>query len=415
MDTASDAMSNVFVARQPIFGHDLEVYGYELLFRSGPDGGFDPAEDGARATSKVISNSVFLLGLQQVTQGKRAFINFPDHLLLEEIPLLCDHRLTVIEVLETVRVTPKLVAACRKFVQRGYRLALDDFVFSPEWEPLLRLAHIVKLDFLALERQQMAQEVERARRHGITLLAEKVETHEQFQQATEFGFELFQGFFFSRPKVVAGRDLPVVKVHLFRLLKMAADPTCNYVKIGKVVAQDVSLSYKLLRFVNSAWFARKNKITSLQGAIALLGEEHFRKWLSLITVASLADDKPRELAVMAAMRALFCEKVAALTPRLASETAACYTIGMFSLLDALLDRPMQEIVTELGLADHVADALLGRLTTPHAVPLLLLRAYEQADWPQVDTIAHKMGLDAASLPAIYQQSLAAVQALLDLE
>ncbi len=412
MTTPEEATANVFVARQPIFARNLEVYGYELLFRSGPDGGFDPNTDGDQATSKVITNSFFLFGIQQVTQGKRAFINFPAHLLLDEIPLLCDRKLTVIEVLETVTVTPAIIDACRTFRQKGYRLALDDFVFSPEWTPLLRLAHIVKLDILALDRQRLGQEVERAQRHGIKLLAEKVETHEQFQQAVDLGFELFQGFFFSRPKVLAGRDLPVAKIHLFRLLKMIADPACDYVRIGRVVAQDVSLSYKLLRFVNSAWFARKNEVTSLQGAIALLGEEQFRKWLALITVAALADDKPLELAVMAAMRAHFCEKIAARTPRLAAEAATCYTIGMFSLLDALLDRPMAEIARELGLAGHIADALLGRLTTPHGVPLLLLRAYEQADWPQVDAIARKMGVDSDCLPAIYQEALQAAQAIL---
>ncbi len=409
---ATDATANVFVARQPIFTRSQKVYGYELLFRRGLFESYDPTEDGEHATSKVIANSFFLLGIQQVTHGKKAFINFPDRLLLDEFPLLCDRRLTVIEILETATVTLPLIDACRKFVQKGYILALDDFIFSPEWEDLMRLAHIVKLDFLALSPAELEQEVERARRHGLRLLAEKIETHDQFQRAAELGFELFQGFFFSRPNILAGHDLPVSKMHLFRLLKMLSDPATDYIKIGRVVAQDVSLSYKLLRFVNSAWFARPNEIKSLQSAVALLGEENFRKWVSLIVISSLTDDKPQELAVMAVIRAHFCEKVAELTPRLARHAATCYTIGMFSLLDALLDRPMSEIVAELGLANSIADALLGTHKTPYGAPLLLLRAYEQADWERVDDIARRMGIDASRLPAIYHESLETVSTFL---
>ena len=412
MTTPEDATANVFVARQPIFDCNLEVYGYELLFRSGLEGGFDPDTDGDQATSRVITNSFFLFGIQRVTQGKRAFINFPDHLLLDEIPLLCDRRLTVIEILETVAVTPEIVTACRTFVRKGYHLALDDFVFTPQWEELLDLAHIVKLDVLALDKQELEGEVARGRRHELKLLAEKIETHDQFQQAVDLGFELFQGFFFSRPNILAGRDLPVLKLHLFRLLKMLADPTSDYVKIGRVVAQDVSLAYKLLRFVNSAWFSRRNEITSLQNAVALLGEENFRKWVSLIAVASLADDKPRELAVTAVMRALCCEGIAERCPRLASHAATCYTVGMFSLLDALLDRPMTEVVAELGLATEIAAALLRPLTTPYGIPLLLCRAYEQAEWRQVDDLARRLGIDPGHLPAIYARALETVTLLL---
>ncbi|MEW6428324.1 MAG: HDOD domain-containing protein [Thermodesulfobacteriota bacterium] len=406
-------LPNIFVARQPIFDASQRVYAYELLFRNSLKNSFDPTVCGSRATSNVISSSFFVLGIQQVTQGKKAFINFSDELLLQEYPMLCDSNLTVIELLESATLSQPLVDICRKLTRRGFLLALDDFVYSPEWEPFLDLAHIIKFDMRSMERAELERQLERIdghrRRRDIKLLAEKVETFEEFRYTGRLGFTYFQGYFFSRPNIITGRDLPVSKLHLLRLIQQINDPNHDFVALGKLVANDVALSYKLLKFINSAWFGLRVKVQSLQSAVALLGEDNFRKWLSLIALSAMAADKPPELFNLTVFRGAFCEEVARLMAGVI-DAGVCHTIGMFSLLDAILDRPMGEIVAELSLSDTISDALLGKKPGLHAAPLYLLRAYEHGRWQAVETLATNLRINQALLPGIFEKALQTVDA-----
>jgi len=401
---------NIFVARQPIFNRKEKVYAYELLFRSDQANNFfDTAVTDEKATSNVISNSFFLMGINRVTQGKKAFINFSDQLLIKEYPLLCDKDITVIEVLETATISPSLIDACRKFTQRGFKIALDDFIYTESWQPLMQLAHIIKLDVLAMDMDELSRQVENARQFNVKLLAEKVEDHGVYQKTMDMGFDYFQGYFFSKPNILSGRDIPVNKLHLLKVLNMLNDRNMDFIKLGRIVAEDVSLSYKLLKLVNSAWLYLPNKVESLPNAVAMLGEDNFRKFASLITLSSMADDKPSELTRMAVFRANFCEEVGKLMPKLPKKNGICYTIGMFSLLDALLDKPMKEILQELALSDSVCNALLGKNRDLYAAPLLLLNAWEQGLWQNVTILSKKMQINQQDLPAIFDKCLDTVE------
>lgn len=408
---AAVSSPSFFIARQPILTPKQEVFAYELLFRSGLQSAFDPRFSGEQATSKVISNGFYMLGIDKLTLGKKAFINFSEEMLLQEYPLFCDKDMTVVEILETVQASDEIVATCRNLANKGYTLALDDFLYTPAFDPLLSLAKIVKFDILQMEREELIRQLEQVKPFNVKLLAEKVETQEEFLFLKDLGFHYFQGFFFSKPNIISGRDIPSSRLQVLRLLKLLNDPNYDFENIGSIVSQDLSLSYRLLKFVNSAWFALPQKIESLQNAIVMLGEKNLRKWLSLIALSSMADDKPTELIRMAISRAHFCEKLGSQLPGLRDNANSLYTIGMFSLLEAILDKPMAEILAELSLSDTINDILLGKKKNLLAAPLYLLRAYEYGNWPEVANIARQIHFDQKELPAIFQGALNAVAQL----
>ena len=398
-------LPNVFVARQPILSRQQDVFAYELLFRSGFHASFDPLANGEHATARVIANSFYTLGIEKVAKGKKAFINFTEELLHSEYPLLCDRETTVIEVLENVTPSAAIVERCSKLVEHGFTLALDDFVYSPAHDPLLSLATIVKFDILQHDRQQLQEQMHHVKHFNVKLLAEKVETRDDFEFTKELGFHFFQGFFFSKPSIVSGYEIPSSKLHLLRLLQMLSDENFDFSQIAEILGQDVTLSFKLLKFVNSAMFALRNKIESLQSAIGMLGEKNLRRWLSLISLSTLATDKPSELLKMAIIRGYFCEHVGMLHPELRKNPPTLYTIGLFSLLDALLDQPMEKILAQISLNDSIKNALLGKNMDLYGAPLVLLRAYEHGNWKAVSRIAERLHIDPNLLPGIFEQAI----------
>jgi EAL and modified HD-GYP domain-containing signal transduction protein len=396
--------SNIFIARQPIFRRNRKVYGYELLFRSGLSNYFDSKFDGEHATSSVITNSFLLIGIEKMTEQKKAFINFTEDMLLREYPALFPHEYTVVEVLENVKVTPEIVAACRNLVHKGYTLALDDFEYSPEMDPLLEIAHIVKFDVQAMSLEELQRDVDHVSRYDVRLLAEKVETNAEFEQTRDMGFSLFQGYFFSKPNIVTGRDIPGSQLQYLQILKMIQDENYDFDKIADLVSHDVSLSYKLLKYVNSAAMRRRVEIKSLQNAVAMVGEVNLRKWLSLIMLSYLAEKKPEELLRLSIQRAAFCEQVGEQLAGL-DFTRSCYTVGMFSLLDVLLDQPMETILKEINLSEEITDTLLGMPTGSLANVLLLAKAYERGAWKWVSRVSDALGMQRDDLPLYFEKAL----------
>jgi EAL and modified HD-GYP domain-containing signal transduction protein len=397
--------SQVFLARQPIFRPNMKVFGYELLFRSGLQNFCSAAIDSMAATSNVISNSQYLLGLQKVTAGKRAFINFPQGMLNRHTPFLFSARSTVVEILEDVKVTPTLLKNCSKLADKGYIFALDDFRYRKGLEPLMELAKIVKFDVLAMDWQELEEEVARARRYKLKLLAEKVETMAQFQRLQEMGFHLYQGYFFSKPEIMSSKDIPGSKLQYLNMLSQLQDQTTDYEKMAELVSHDVALAYKLLRYVNSAAFAVRVEVKSLQSAIALVGEEKLRQWISVMMLSYLAEDKPNELLRLSVQRARFCQGLSDLVAGVGSR-ASCYTLGMLSLLDVILERKMEQILDGLHLDQDLYDALVsssGRL----GVLLTLTTAYEQGDWQTVDKICQALSVDVQALPKLLAVSIEA--------
>ncbi|MBC8318374.1 MAG: HDOD domain-containing protein [Desulfobulbaceae bacterium] len=396
--------STIFIARQPIFRSNLQVYGYELLFRSGLSSFFDPSFGGDQATSHVITNSFLLIGIDKMTEQKKAFINFTEDMLLREYPLLFPNKYTVVEVLEDIKVTPEIIAACRTLVKKGYTLALDDFEYSPEMDPLLEIADIVKFDVLAMSMEDLQKEVEIVSRYDVKMLAEKVETNEQFEKTREMGFSLFQGYFFSKPNILQGKDIAGSQLQYLQVLKMIQDDNYDFDKIADLVSQDVSLAYKLLKYVNSAGMQRRVEIKSLQSAVAMVGEVTLRKWLGLIMLSYLAENKPEELLRLSIQRAAFCEQVGAQIADLDFKRS-CYTVGMFSLLDVLLDQPMETILKEINLSEDITDTLLGMPTGPLGNVLLLAKAYERGAWKWVARVSEALNVNKDYLPLYFENAL----------
>ena len=390
------------VARQPIFDSRKKISGYELLFRD-KTARYNPDVDGDVATSTVLANSYFSIGMDALVGDKKSFINFTESLLLQKYPLLLPQESTVIEILENVQPGPELVSACREMAQKGYTFALDDFTYAPELQPLIELAHIIKFDF-RLSSAEIIQDYLRKIKHqdNLILLAEKIETHEEFQQALEMGFNLFQGFFFCKPELVSGKEIPGNQLALLQIMAAVNQPEFDIGEIENLIAPDVSLAYKLLRYINSAFFAKAQKISSIQQALIYMGEAEIRRFVSLVAMSNLAQGKPGELIRAACVRGKFCELLGNVIQQQV-EPSELFTLGMFSLIDAILDQSMENVMKELPLSNDIKTALIdrkGRLVGY----LLLVETYEKGQWDQMVKVAQIMKIQEEKLPELYLEA-----------
>ena len=397
---------DVFVARQAIFDRKLKIYGYELLFRSRQVSSFD-GSDSDMATLQVMANVFLSIGADKMLGGGHAFINCPQSLLADDRLALLPPKTTVIEILESVQPAPEVIAACRSLKAQGYQLALDDFTGQAGYEPLIDLADIIKVEFPALCVAERKAICKKFQKRGIRMLAEKVETREEFEQALDMGYDLYQGYFFARPATVRSREVAGYKNHYLSILREIHKPEVDHKQIAKLILQEVSLAHRLLRYVNSAAFERIGDVGSIAEAVALLGDEGIRNWVWLAALPKLASDKPNELVISAMIRARFCESIAPWTA-LSGRASDLFLMGLLSFLDAMLDRPLKELLAELHLPRDVERALLGarsakdRLATVYA----LVRNYEDAQWDSLVKCADQVQMRQEALPALYAQSVA---------
>lgn len=392
-----------FVARQPILTNKELVYGYELLFRSSLANTFD-AVDG-EAASRTVADHLMTLG-KTLTGGKMAFINCPADFLVKDFAMLLPQKNTVIEVLETVDPTPEVIAACRRLKQAGYLIALDDFVVKPATLPFIELADIIKIDFLASPPEAREHSVREFSPRGIELLAEKVETREDFRHAQGLGYKYFQGDFFCRPEVIASKRIPASKLNYLRVLNLVSRPEIDLVALEEVISSEVSLCYKLLHYMNSSLFGFWSEIRSVRHALALLGQNEVRKLVAVAAAISIADDKPPELVATALLRAKFCEQVALhMDQKNPSVVGAMpFIVGMFSVIDAMLGRPMTDILEHLALPAEAKSALLGHENTLRDI-FELVYAYEMGNWGALNWYAAKLHVDETLMPILYFDSL----------
>ena len=276
-----------FIARQPIFDRTGKVYAYELLFRSGLHNYFDAA-DQDQAAASVIANSSLLFGLNEMTGGTKAFINCTRKVLIKDFITILPNQQAVVEVLEDVEPDDAIIKACRNLKKQGYILALDDFVYHKNYEPLLELADIIKVDFLLSDLDEQKKLAEMFIPRGIRMLAEKVETNEIYEQAKEMGYDLFQGYFFARPVIISRKDIPTNKIQFMRILRDVHAEDVDIQSLAQTIQSEVSLSYKLLKLINSAAFALRHKVTNITQALSLLGIREIRAWVSLISISAMA-------------------------------------------------------------------------------------------------------------------------------
>ncbi len=394
---------DTFIARQPIFDRLLEVQAYELLFRSGLDNVF-LSSNMEQASSKVIADSLLLPRLDAVSGGKMAFVNVTRDVLLRSWITLLPPASTTVEILETIRPDRETIHACGQLKGLGYQIALDDFQYSPEYEPLIDLADIVKVDVLISDLGECAALAKRLRNRGVTLLAEKVETIDAFKKLSDLGYELFQGYFFARPVILRGRDISTSQISCLQVIQEIHRPDLDISEIGAIIEREVGLTYKLLRYINSAFFGWQGSVDSVRHALLLLGQHNIKRWATVVAMASMAADQPDELITMGLLRARFCEQLGGVAG-MSTHGSNLFFVGLFSVLEAILGIPIDEILNGLPIDADAKAALLGEPCASRSV-LDLVTAYTQGDWPIVETCAAELGVSEQELPVQYESALA---------
>lgn len=404
---------DIFVARQPILSRAQRTYGYELLFRNGLTNSF-PEIDGETASSKVLSNSFFSIGMDQLVFEKKAFINFTQGLLVKKIPMMFPKEKIVIEVLEDIEPTEEVIAACREMASSGYELALDDFVYENKLKPLIDLANIIKFDFRLTPIDQIKAALRSlSGNRRLRFLAEKVETQEEFNQAVSMGFEYFQGYFFSRPQIIKGKEIPSSTMNLLQIVAEANREDFDFANLEKHILNDIAISYKLLRYINSAFFRRVTEISSIKQALVLLGEREVKRFISLMLIARLAPGKPDELVRTSIIRAKMAELIAKYTKGKYNE-AEVFTMGLFSLIDAILDQDIGDLMGKLPLAESIKKALVEG-HGPLAEFMGLIISYEKGVWDEFHKGLEKLNLEEDIVPRCYMEAVGWAEALASMQ
>jgi len=396
-------MKSIYVARQPIFELGRGLYGYELLYRRTPT--IDRADgDVAIMTAEVIVHALLGIGIRAIAGAGHAFVNFSRDLLLDRSWELFQREIVVIELLEDVPPDAEVIAAAKELIAAGYKLALDDYVYSTETRPLLELATIVKVDTLGKTPGEIERLTRELQTTGVRLLAEKVETADVRDYCAGLGYDLFQGYLFSRPETLGKTDVAAGQLAIMRLLNLLHNPSTSDMTLESAFQADLALCYELLRIVNAAAIGGKG-VTSIPHAIRLVGRETLHRWLSVVLVASLGakGDVSHEMALTAITRARMCELLVANAHR-PSETGSAFIVGLLSLLDVLLEVPMERIMERLELSDDVRGALVAR-GGPLAQPLQLVEAYEHANWEAAQEIAARANVAGEALPDMYIDAL----------
>jgi c-di-GMP phosphodiesterase len=343
------------IGRQPILDRNQNVIGYELLFRSSQ--GSPGTVDGDFATTEVILNTFSEIGIDNLVGGKMAFINFTRNFISGELPIPFPPGQTVIEVLEDIKLDKSILSDLATLAQKGFTIAMDDVVTFERVKPSIGLAKIVKIDFPFVRKDDLPWLVRKIRESGMWPLAEKVETQEEYQFCRSVGFELFQGYYFSKPSIIHGSRIDSSRMIILHALALLQDPNINFQMLEDVLQRDVTLSYKLLKLSNSAYYSQQGKVNSISQTIGMIGITQLSGWLTLMLISS-TENKPHELTTVALLRAKLCESLGKLIGY--PDTNSLFMIGLFSVLDALFDTPIDKVLSALPIAADVANALLTR-------------------------------------------------------
>lgn len=394
--------TDLFVARQPILDRRQEIHGYELLFRSSLDNAFHH-KDQDQASFEMLHTSLLGFGLDVLLGERVGYVNASKEVLLQEFYMVLPRDRTVIELVHSVQPTAEVLEACRTLKRAGYRLALDDFERRPDMMPLAELADVVKIDFLATAEADRKAIVRELTPRKTQLIALKVETRAQFSQAMSEGFTHFQGYFFCEPEVLRASDVPAYKRNCIRFMSEINRAELDIDKLEAIIREEVALTVKLLRYLNSAGFGWRHEVTSIKHALRVLGERAARKWCSLMALTVLGDDRPAQLVVTSMVRAHFAEQVGR-EAGLATRQSDLFLVGMLSTLEGLLGRPLEETLAAMPVAEDVRDTLLGYRTKLAPVWDLVL-AYEKAEWGKLKDLAKAADISAGRLPGLYRDAV----------
>jgi len=382
---------HVFVARQPIYDRNLDVIAYDMLFRSDETNAAGEVE-AYQASAQVLLNTFVEIGLDKLIQDKQAFIRFSrGFLLLDYVKLFPADRIGI-DVKDIV-IGNDLIEAVAALCVQGYTIVLDDFIYQDELNPLIELADIIKLDVSKLERQELEQQVALLKPTQTKLLAQKIETQDDFTYCKQLGFDYFQGYFFCQPEVVKGHRMPTNRLALLQLLATLQKPDADFDEVEAQISKDASLSYRLLSIVNSSYYSRPTKIETLRQGLLYLGMKAITTTVSLLLLANV-DDKPHELMMTAMIRAKMAERLGAQMGH--EQPDKFFLVGLFAILDALMNRPMQELLQDLPLQDDITSALQERAGLLGTI-LASVMAYERGNWAEMSNL----GLDENVIVTAY--------------
>jgi len=386
-----------YVARQPIFDREEKVFGYELLFRDGLENAFHGDTDEA---SRATLDRSLMMGLDVLCDGRWAFVNCTRDTLIKGLVTLLPSRSTVVEVLESVPADPDVVAACRSLKAAGYMIALDDYVANDPREALVGIADIIKVEMQLTTEPERVAMIKRFEPWGCRMLAEKIETHAEFVRARDQGFEYFQGYFFRRPEMMNTHDMPANQMNYLRMLQEVSRPDLKLDELEKLVKAEASVCYRLLRYLNSAMFEFQSEIHSVRHALSILGERDVRRWVRLVAAVGAGQEKTSDLVLSALVRGRFGEL---LGPRVAHGESDLFLLGLLSLIDAMLEMPMAEVLEKIPLDHETKTVLLGQACMLRPVFQLML-AHESGEWKAAEELSGSLRVDSEEVAGFYWQA-----------
>jgi len=396
---------DIYVARQPILSKDMKLFGYELLYRRGSFNYYD-SDDHSSATNELLHNTFLVMGFDQLTDGTKGFINFTQDLLENETPRLLPKDRVVVEILESVEASDALIAVCKKLKVDGYMIALDDFIFNRtgyDYTPLIELADIIKVEFTSTDKQEQRKLINKYK-NKIMFLAEKIETREQYIDACEMGYELFQGYFYSKPLMVKAKEIASLNIHLIRILEELQKENPNLSFITDTLQKDLGLSYKLLKMANSIFYGGRYMIVSLRQALLRLGIQEMKRWITIMLVKDFENDENSELIKMCLLRGKLLSLISQELNQKQAETDFFLT-GLLSSIDTILNMDMEKVLHSLALSDEVRNALLGQEGQLKECLDCVLK-YETFDFDDARTGFMKLHISMERHMELYMEALA---------
>lgn len=395
---------DIFVARQPIFNRENKVVAYELLYRNSFNNFFDESVTSSKATAILITNSYLNIGMKNLVEDKIAFINFDQTLINNEIPTILDKDKVVIEVLEDVVPDREILSNLIDLKKKGYTLALDDFCMEYEYMNTVPLYDIIKVDFIKAKLSGAEEIIKtfKAKNKNIKFLAEKVETREEYDKAFEMGYDYFQGYFFSKPQVVKSKSTAGMKVQYLKIQAEMQKKEPDFGVIEKIIESDVDLSYKILKLVNT--FSLVSEVSSIRHAISILGLKEIDKWINYVMIENFTNDEPSDLVKASVIRSKFAELIAYNSNRIDQKYQAALA-GLFSLIDVILGKNMEDVLSEIPMAEDIKKALLGDETSYLYPVINIVLSYERAEWDSIDKSCKQIKLYINEIPDLYYKSI----------
>ncbi len=393
---------NVYIARQPIFNKKREVVAYELLFRSTEKNAFDNT-DSTHATLQVIKNSFSLFSMESLIGDKTAFLNFDENLINSDIIDFFSPEMVVVEILETVTFSQEVINSIKRLKQKGFKIALDDFLYNKDQDEIMDMVDFIKIDFLLTRGEERKDIVKKFNNGKIKFLAEKVETKEDLDYAAAAGYTYFQGYYLSAPLVLTTKELFTNKINYLSVVEELNNQCVDIIAVENSIKKDLGLSYKLLKLINCASYGFKTEISSIRQAIVLIGVDNLKKWLYVITLESLTENRQEPIITISLIRARFGELIAENTG-FDINSFDMFLTGMFSLIDKFIDMPMDEILKELPLSKDIKDTLSGRDNINTRI-LRVIKEYEAGNWDVVDEYLEPVGISGDKIYRCYIEAL----------